>query len=70
MSAIEIQNLLIQSGGDPETVKALSEEQLRFALAQAISQLEIQAAAQQANSEGTADTQADTSETPIPTPQQ
>lgn len=70
MSAIEIQNLLIQSGGDPATVKALTEEQLRSALAQAISQLEVQSSLQDAGSGGTADAQAGTDTAPIPTSQQ
>ncbi len=60
MSAEDIRNLLIQSGGDAATVNALTEDQLRSALAQALSQLEVQDSLSQSAS-GAAST---------PTPQQ
>ena len=41
MTTEQIRALLIQSGGDAATIDALSDEQLRTALAQALTQLEV-----------------------------
>ena len=69
MSSEEIRNLLIQSGGDSATVKALTEDQLRSALAQAVTQLEAQGALDATAAGGTA-TESDTGAAPTSTPQQ
>lgn len=44
MSADQIRSMLVQSGGDTEAIAALTDEQLRAALAQALTQLEAERA--------------------------
>jgi len=71
MSNSEIQDLLIESGGDSATVKSLSEEQLRAALSQAILQLESETYLNPAINSETAPMDGDTSVSDTtPTPQQ
>lgn len=70
MSSVEIQNLLIQAGGDPATVKALTDDQLRSALAQAVTQLEAQNALDATTPSSTTTTQGDSSASTSSIPQQ